>query len=149
MGIDGEVYVKFTGVRPTQGTPGSAAYDLTANIPEDIPTTIAPGKFKVIPTGTFIELPQGTAALVLPRSGLAAKHGITVLNSPGLIDSDYRGEIGVILHNVSRSEEFVIQKGMRIAQLMVIKVPDLILVAEQKLSDTVRGTGGFGSTGVQ
>jgi dUTP pyrophosphatase len=149
MTIDGDVYVKFVGNRPHQGTSGAAAYDLIAKAPEEFPIIIAPGRWRVIPTGTSVEIPQGHAGLILPRSGLAAKHGITVLNSPGLIDSDYRGEIGVILHNVNRIDDFVVTNGMRIAQFMIIRVPNLVLVAEQQLSDTVRGAGGFGSTGTQ
>jgi len=149
MTIDSDVYVKFVGHRPHQGTSGAAGYDLVAEILSDSPFIIQPGRWKIVPTGTFVEIPRGYAGLILPRSGLAAKHGVTVLNSPGLIDSDYRGEIGVILHNVNRHEDFVVTKGMRIAQLMVVRVPELVLVAEQNLSDTVRGGEGFGSTGTQ
>jgi|688.fasta_scaffold07700_39 dUTP pyrophosphatase len=149
MMIDSDVYVKFLGNRPHQGTSGAAAYDLIANSPEDFPVIIPPGEWRVISTGTSVEIPPGFAGLILPRSGLAAKNGVTVLNSPGLIDSDYRGDIGVILHNVNKARDFAVTKGMRIAQLMVIRIPDLVLVAGQQLSDTVRGAGGFGSTGTQ
>jgi len=144
MPIDSCVYVRYTGNRPTAATAGSAGHDLTYNLPETI--QINPGDWKLISTGLSLEIPTGHAGLVMPRSGLALRNGITVLNSPGLIDSDYRGDIGVILHNISKTP-FVVLPGMRIAQLVVIAVPDLVLVAGGNLSDTVRGVGGFGSTG--
>ena len=101
----------------------------------------------IVPTGLFIELPLGFEAQVRPRSGLAAKKGVTVLNSPGTIDADYRGEIGVILVNLSE-EEFVIENGERIAQLVIAKHERAVWVETETLSETERGTGGFGSTGV-
>lgn len=147
MRTDDSVYVKFKGNRPHQGTSGAAGHDLLASVTE--PVTIKPGQWKLIPTGTYLELPPTCAGLVMPRSGLALKYGVTVLNSPGLIDSDYRGEVGVILYNSNPADDFTVTDGMRVAQLVVIRVPELVLVAGQNLSDTVRGADGFGSTGTQ
>ena len=129
---------------PEYATALSAGLDLKANITE--PVTLNPLERVLVPTGLFIALPEGTEAQVRPRSGLAAKHGITVLNSPGTIDADYRGEIKVILVNLS-NEPFVINPGERIAQMVVARFERAQWVEVQKLDSTERGEGGFGSTG--
>lgn len=129
---------------PEYATALSAGLDLKANITE--PVTLKPLERVLVPTGLFIALPEGTEAQVRPRSGLAAKHGITVLNSPGTIDADYRGEIKVILVNLS-SEPFIINPGERIAQMVVARFERAQWVAVQELDSTERGEGGFGSTG--
>ena len=129
---------------PQYATPASAGVDLKAAIKEAI--TLAPLERSIIPTGLKIALPEGYEAQVRPRSGLAAKHGITVLNSPGTIDSDYRGEIGVILVNLSQTS-FTIQPEERIAQLVVAKYEQIQWEETEELSQTNRGAGGFGSTG--
>lgn len=123
---------------------GSAGMDLRAHIDQNI--TLKPLERSIIKTGLFIELPEGYEAQVRPRSGLAAKHGITVLNAPGTIDADYRGEIGVILVNLS-NEDFVIQNGERIAQMVIAKHERAEWSEVETLSETERGEGGFGSTG--
>ena len=130
---------------PTYETQGSAGMDLRANIEASI--VLKPLERAIIKTGLFIALPVGFEAQVRPISGLAAKKGITVLNSPGTVDADYRGEIGVILVNLS-NEEFVVNDGERIAQLVIAKHERLQWVEVTILDDTERGTGGFGSTGV-
>ena len=122
----------------------AAGLDLLAAVPAD--TTIAPGQRETIPTGIAIALPAGTEAQVRPRSGLAARHGVTVLNTPGTIDADYRGEIQVILINLG-SEPFVVRRGTRVAQLVFAPVLRAAISETQKLSETARGSGGFGSTG--
>ena len=124
----------------------SAGMDLRANLTESI--TLKPLERTIVKTGLFIELPIGCEAQVRPRSGLAAKKGITVLNSPGTVDADYRGEIGVILVNLS-NEEFVIENGERIAQLIIAKHERAEWIEVEELSETSRGEGGFGSTGVK
>ena len=129
---------------PEYATALSAGLDLKANITE--PVTLKPLERVLVPTGLFIALPEGTEAQVRPRSGLAAKHGITVLNSPGTIDADYRGEIKVILVNLS-SEPFVINPGERIAQMVVARFERAQWVEVQELDSTERGEGGFVSTG--
>ena len=129
---------------PEYATALSAGLDLKANITE--PVTLKPLERVLVPTGLFIALPEGTEAQVRPRSGLAAKHGITVLNSPGTIDADYRGEIKVILVNLS-NELFVINPGERIAQMVVARFERAQWVEVQELDSTERGEGGFGSTG--
>ena len=129
---------------PTYETPSSAGMDLRANI--STPVTLKSLERAVIPTGLFIELPPGFEAQVRPRSGLAARNGITVLNSPGTVDADYRGEIGVILVNLS-PDAFTVQAGDRIAQLVIAKHERAEWVEGKPLSATERGTGGFGSTG--
>jgi len=129
---------------PQYATAASAGVDLKAAIKEAI--TLAPLERSIIPTGLKIALPEGYEAHVRPRSGLAAKHGITVLNSPGTIDSDYRGEIGVILVNLSQTS-FTIQPEERIAQLVVAKYEQIQWEETGELSQTNRGAGGFGSTG--
>lgn len=131
---------------PHYETIASAGMDLRANIVESI--TLKPLERTIVKTGLFIELPIGIEAQVRPRSGLAAKKGVTVLNAPGTIDADYRGEIGVILVNLS-NEDFVIENGERIAQLIIAKHERAEWTAVNELSETVRGEGGFGSTGVK
>lgn len=131
---------------PQYSTEKSAGLDLRASISE--PITLAPGERRLIPTGLKIALPAGTEAQVRPRSGLAYKHGITVLNSPGTIDADYRGDVGVILINHGK-EPFVIENGERIAQLVLARYVQLQWKPTSALSDTERGGGGFGSTGVK
>ena len=132
------------GQLPTYATAASAGMDLMAAIVESI--SLAPMERKIIPTGISISLPEGHEAQVRPRSGLAAKHGITVLNSPGTIDSDYRGEIGVILINLS-NEVFTISPEDRIAQLVIAQYTQIIWEPTQTLEESERGSGGFGSTG--
>ena len=131
---------------PHYETIASAGMDLRASLSE--PRTLKPLERSIVGTGLFIELPVGIEAQVRPRSGLAAKKGITVLNAPGTIDADYRGEIGVILVNLS-SEDFVINNGERIAQLVIAKHERAEWKAVDELSETARGKGGFGSTGVK
>lgn len=130
--------------KPHYQTRGSAGVDLTANLLQAI--IIKPMERALIKTGLFLELPQGIEAQVRPRSGLALKHGITVLNSPGTIDSDYRGEVGVILVNLSQ-EPFTVQNGDRIAQLVFAKYEQVKLHVVEELEETQRGAGGFGHTG--
>lgn len=120
--------------------------DIRANIPE--PITLQPLERAIVKTGLFIELPIGYEAQVRPRSGLAAKYGITVLNAPGTVDADYRGEIGVILVNLS-NQSFTVENGERIAQLVIAKHERAQWEEVQELSETTRGTGGFGSTGLK
>ena len=130
---------------PNYETEGAAGMDLRANI--DSPITLKPLERTIVKTGLFIALPIGFEAQVRPRSGLAAKKGITVLNSPGTVDADYRGEIGVILVNLS-NEDFIINDGERIAQLVIAKHERVNWKEVDVLNETERGTGGFGSTGV-
>ena len=132
-------------VIPHYATEGAAGADISAYL--SAPVTLRPGEYKAIPTGLFMEIPEGYEVQVRPRSGLALKHGITVLNAPGTIDSDYRGEVKVILINHS-SEAFTIQNGDRIAQIVVARVHRLPFVEVDDLSATESGEGGFGSTGV-
>lgn len=129
---------------PHYGTEASAGVDLRANIEEAI--TLKPLERALVKTGLFIELPIGYEAQVRPRSGLAYKNGVTVLNTPGTIDADYRGEIGVILVNLS-NEDFVIENGERVAQMVIAKHEQAEWSLVENLSDTERGAGGFGSTG--
>lgn len=129
---------------PHYATPGSAGMDIRANLSS--PVTLQPLQREMVPTGLFIELPEGFEAQVRPRSGLANKKGITCLNSPGTVDSDYRGEIKVILVNLS-AEEQVIEHGDRIAQMIISKVEKAKWQLVQQLSETERGEGGFGHTG--
>lgn len=131
---------------PAYATPQSAGMDLRANI-ED-PITLRPLERRIVPTGLYIALPEGYEAQVRPRSGLALKHGITVLNSPGTIDSDYRGEIGVLLINLSDTP-FVINASERIAQMVVARHEQAELIEVEELDDTERGAGGYGHTGVE
>jgi dUTP pyrophosphatase len=129
---------------PRKAHEDDAAFDLRSRVDAVIPS----GKITLVPTGVFMELPVGYEAQVRPRSGLALKHGITVLNTPGTIDAGYRGEVGVILINAGPAD-FTVARGDRIAQMVVQKLADVELVAAERLSDTSRGAGGFGSTGVK
>lgn len=131
---------------PNYETIASAGMDLRANIPEAI--TLKPLERTIVKTGLFIELPIGFEAQVRPRSGLAAKNGISVLNAPGTVDADYRGEIGVILVNLS-NEDFTIENGERVAQLIIAKHERAEWIDVETLSETSRGAGGFGSTGTK
>ncbi len=131
---------------PSYQTVHAAGLDLRAAVPENAPVTLAPGARALIPSGLSIALPPGFEAQVRPRSGLALKHGVTVLNSPGTIDADYRGEVGVLLVNLGR-ESFVINRGERIAQMVIAPVTMARLNVVTALSSTDRGAGGFGSTG--
>ena len=131
---------------PQYSTEQSAGLDLRASLEQAI--TLAPGEHRLIPTGLKIALPEGTEAQVRPRSGLAYKNGITVLNSPGTIDADYRGDVGVILINHGK-EPFVVEDGERIAQLVIARYVQLQWKPTADLSATDRGAGGFGSTGVK
>ena len=129
---------------PEYQTPLSAGLDIRANLSESI--TLSPLERAMVPTGLFVELPEGYEMQIRPRSGLAAKHGITVFNSPGTIDADYRGEIKVILVNLSNTP-FTIEPGERIAQMIVARYEQVEWQAVESLSETERGAGGFGSTG--
>ncbi len=131
---------------PQYATPLSAGMDLRANL--DAPVTLRPLERKLIPTGLRIALPEGYEAQVRPRSGLALKKGITVLNTPGTVDADYRGEVGVILINLSQ-EDFVVEDGERIAQMIIARHEQAELVEVSVLSETERGAGGFGHSGVK
>lgn len=131
---------------PAYATPESAGMDLRANITE--PIVLHPLERRIIPTGLYIALPPGYEAQVRPRSGLAFKHGITVLNSPGTIDSDYRGELGVLLVNLS-NEDLTVEAGERIAQMVIARHEQGEFVEVEELDDTERGAGGYGHTGVK
>lgn len=131
---------------PAYQSPHAAGLDLVAALPEDSPVALEPSDRALVPTGLIIELPEGYEAQVRPRSGLALKHGVTLLNSPGTIDADYRGEVKVLLINLG-AETFRIQRGDRIAQLVIAPVSHVDVVAVEGLRPTTRGTGGFGSTG--
>ena len=131
---------------PAYATPQSAGMDLRANLEE--PVTLRPLERRLIPTGLHIALPEGYEAQVRPRSGLALKHGITVLNTPGTIDADYRGEVGVVLINLSQ-QDFVVNDGERIAQMVIARHEQGELVVVEELDETERGTGGYGHTGVK
>ena len=131
---------------PSYSTPLSAGMDIRANLEE--PITLQPGERRLIPTGIFIALPEGYEAQIRPRSGLALKHGITVLNSPGTIDADYRGEVGIILINHS-DKAFVIEDGERVGQMVVTQYSRVEWNETDSLDETERGAGGFGHTGVK
>jgi len=131
---------------PAYETTGSAGMDLRAAVPEDAPLTLQPGARALVPTGLKVALEPGFEAQVRPRSGLALKHGLTCLNSPGTVDSDYRGEVGVILINHGQ-EAFVIKRGERIAQMVIARHEQAAMVEVETLDETARGAGGFGSTG--
>ena len=131
---------------PAYATPQSAGMDLRANLDE--PLTLHPFERKLVKTGLSIALPEGYEAQVRPRSGLALKHGITVLNTPGTIDADYRGEVGVLLINLSQ-EDFVIEDGERIAQMVIARHEQGEFVVVEELDETERGAGGYGHTGVK
>lgn len=135
---------KSTNPMPAYATEQSAGMDLRASLTESV--TLNPMERRLIPTGLYIELPAGYEAQIRPRSGLALKKGITVLNTPGTIDADYRGEIGVILINLS-AEPFVIENGERICQMVIARYESAELIEVEELSETERGEGGFGHTG--
>ncbi len=130
-------------VLPTRAYPGDAGLDLVSCEHHEIP----PGGRALVGTGVAVAIPDGHAGFVTPRSGLAVSHGITIVNTPGLVDSGYRGELRVILHNTDGREPFVVEPGMRIAQLVIVAVPDVTLREVGELPHTERGTGGFGSSG--
>ncbi|WP_438750681.1 dUTP diphosphatase [Pararhizobium sp. O133] len=132
---------------PSYETAGAAGMDLRAAVAEDRPIILSPGKRDLVPTGFIFEIPAGYEAQIRPRSGLAFKHGITCLNTPGTIDSDYRGEVKVLLVNLG-DEDFVIERGMRIAQMVIAPVTQVTVRETTETSETQRGAGGFGSTGV-
>jgi len=131
---------------PVYQSAGAAGLDLMAAVPADAPVPIAPGKWTSIPTGIAIALPPGTEGQVRPRSGLASRHGISVLNAPGTVDADYRGEVHVILVNFG-GEAFEVTRGLRIAQLVIAPVQIAQLFEQKSLDETKRGKKGFGSTG--
>ena len=131
---------------PAYETTGSAGMDLRAAVADEAPLTLQPGARALIPTGLKIALEPGFEAQVRPRSGLALKHGVTCLNSPGTIDSDYRGEVGVILVNHGQ-EPFVVRRGERIAQMVIARHEQAAMIEVGSLDETARGAGGFGSTG--
>jgi dUTP pyrophosphatase len=131
---------------PSYQSAAAAGLDLIAAVPDDAPLTIAPGCYVAVPTGLAIALPAGMEAQVRPRSGLARNHGVTVLNAPGTVDADYRGEVQVLLINHG-AEPFVVTRGMRIAQLVIAEVTRVKVGEVDSLDETSRGTGGFGSTG--
>ena len=131
---------------PAYQSAHAAGLDLLAAVPEDAPMILAPHKHALVPTGLILALPPGFEAQIRPRSGLAARHGVTVLNAPGTVDADYRGEVGVLLINHGDTP-FTIRRGERIAQIVIAAVVRAELVATTSLSPTDRGSGGFGSTG--
>ena len=131
---------------PSYQSEHAAGLDLLAELPADAPLTLAPGARALVPTGVAIALPPGHEAQVRPRSGLAVRHGLTVLNAPGTIDADYRGEVQVLLINLGQ-EPVAVTRGMRIAQLVVAPATHARLSEAQTLDETLRGKGGFGSTG--
>ena len=133
---------------PSYQSETAAGLDLLAAVPAGAPLAIAPGRYVAVPTGLAIALPPGTEAQVRPRSGLARSHGVTVLNAPGTVDSDYRGELQVLLINHG-TEIFQVTRGMRIAQLVIAAVVRIRLNEQDKLDQTTRGSGGFGSTGAR
>jgi dUTP pyrophosphatase len=132
---------------PVAKSASAAGHDLAAAVPADRPVVLAPGARALVPTGFALALPPGTEGQVRPRSGLAAEHGITILNAPGTIDADYRGEVKVLLVNLGE-EPFAITRGLRIAQLVVAPLVEVRFVETDGLAATARGGGGFGSTGV-
>lgn len=132
---------------PDYRSPGAAGLDLRAAVGADAAVSLAPGDRALIPTGMIVAIPEGHEGQVRPRSGLALDHGLTVLNAPGTIDADYRGEVGVVLVNHG-TEPFTVTRGMRIAQLVIAPVTRVSLVEVESLGETGRNTGGYGSTGV-
>jgi len=132
---------------PAYETKGAAGMDLRAAVEDDAALTLAPGKRALVPTGFIFEIPEGYEAQIRPRSGLAFKNGLTCLNSPGTVDSDYRGEVKVLLINLGE-EPFEITRGMRIAQMIIAPVTQVRVAEITEISETTRGAGGFGSTGV-
>lgn len=133
---------------PSYETAGAAGMDLRAAVPDDRPIILLPGRRVLVPTGMVVEIPHGFEGQVRPRSGLALKHGITCLNTPGTIDSDYRGELKVILVNHG-DEEFSVTRGMRIAQMVIAPVVQARIEERTHADETARGAGGFGSTGTR
>jgi dUTP pyrophosphatase len=131
---------------PAYETAGAAGMDLRAAVPAARPQRILPGRRALVPTGLVLEIPEGFEGQVRPRSGLAFRHGVTCLNTPGTIDSDYRGEVQVLLINLGESE-FTVERGMRIAQIVFAPVTHVALEQRELTGETVRGSGGFGSTG--
>jgi dUTP pyrophosphatase len=131
---------------PSYQSPGAAGLDLFAAVPADAPMAIEPGRYAAVPTGVALALPPGTEAQVRPRSGLARQHGVTVLNAPGTVDADYRGEIQVLLINHGEAP-FTVTRGLRMAQLVVAQVARIEVQEVAELDRTPRGSGGFGSTG--
>ena len=131
---------------PAYETDGAAGMDLRAAVPEDQPMVLEPGARALVPTGLCMAIPEGFEVQVRPRSGLALKHGVTVANAPGTVDSDYRGEVGVILVNLG-AEAFAVEHGDRVAQLVVAPVVQAAFEVVEELDATERGSGGFGSTG--
>jgi dUTP diphosphatase len=131
---------------PAYHSTHAAGLDIVAAVPNDAPLTLAPGARALVPSGFVLELPEGYEAQVRPRSGLALKHGVTLLNSPGTIDADYRGEVMVLLVNLG-SDPFIVFRGARIGQLIIAPVTHAEIVAVEALQATDRGPGGFGSTG--
>jgi dUTP pyrophosphatase len=131
---------------PAYESTGAAGMDLRAAVPDDRPLLILPGKRALVPTGLILEIPEGMEGQVRPRSGLAFKHGLTVLNSPGTVDSDYRGEVKVLLVNLG-DEDFAVTRGMRIAQIVFAAVTQVTVEERSLAGGTARGSGGFGSTG--
>lgn len=131
---------------PSYETAGAAGMDLRAAVPADRPLLLLPGRRALVPTGLVFEIPEGFEGQVRPRSGLAFKHGITCLNTPGTIDADYRGEVKVLLVNLG-DEPFTVNRGERIAQLVFQEVPRVVLRETDELPDSARGAGGFGHTG--
>ena len=132
---------------PSYETAEAAGMDLRAAVPEDTPLILKPGARELVPTGFAMAIPHGFEAQIRPRSGLALKHGIGLVNAPGTVDSDYRGEIKIILINLG-NEDFEISRGMRIAQMIIAPVLQVAIKPVESLDDTARGAGGFGSTGV-
>lgn len=133
---------------PSYQSAHAAGFDLHAAVPADAPVVMAPRARALIPTGIAIALPPGTEGQVRPRSGLAIRHGVTVLNAPGTIDADYRGEIQVILVNFG-ADSFTVSRGMRIAQLVITSTMQSVICEVANLDETTRGVGGFGSTGIE
>jgi dUTP pyrophosphatase len=133
---------------PVYATAGAAGLDLVAAVPEAEPLAIRPGAWAAVPTGIILEIPPGYQGEVRPRSGLALQHGVTILNAPGTIDSDYRGEVRVLLVNLAR-ETFTVTRGMRVAQIVFMPVTRVSLKESSALDATARGEGGFGSTGLE
>ncbi|TPM36228.1 dUTP diphosphatase [Mesorhizobium sp. B2-3-4] len=131
---------------PAYESAGASGMDLRAAVPEDRPLLILPGKRALVPTGLILEIPEGMEGQVRPRSGLAFKHGLTVLNSPGTVDSDYRGEVKVLLVNLG-DEDFAVTRGMRVAQIVFAAVTQVAAEERSLAGGTARGAGGFGSTG--
>lgn len=133
---------------PAYETSGAAGMDLRAAVEAGAPLTLEPGKRALVPTGFIFEIPQGHEGQIRPRSGLAFKNGVTCLNTPGTVDCDYRGEVKVLLANLG-DEPFVIERGMRIAQMVIAPVTQVAVREATEASETARGSGGFGSTGVR